>query len=63
MECGAWEGGRGEPCDVSGCRLALLTLREEMAKAGAEGSAISCKDSRIIGRNTKLVFVLYNILF
>ena len=60
---GLGEGGWGEQCDVSGCPTSLLTLREDLAKAGAEESAIGCTKARIIGRNGKLVLVLYCILF
>ena len=51
--------------EIKMCRprwLHSLTLREDMAKAGAEGSAIGCAKARIIGRNGKLVLVLYCIL-
>lgn len=59
---GLGEGARGEGCDVRGCLIALLTLREEVAEAGAGDSAACCNNAKIISINGKLLLVLYNIL-
>lgn len=42
---GLGEGGRSEGCNVSGCLMAQLTLREEVAKAGAR-TATWCNSAK-----------------
>lgn len=60
---GPGEGGRSEGCSVSGCSMiVLLTLREEMAKAGAGDSAAWCNSAKIIDSNRMLLLLLCNIL-